>query len=245
MIVDNQSSHGAASAELVGGDGDAAAELPLIQQTVRRLLRDILVGVYQPGARIREADVAQRLGISRAPVREALRVLERDGLIELAPWRGARVIDPAPAEIADLFDLLGVAHGAVARFAVRHASDEQLRQYAEAIDALEALIRGGRKNVELVDAAYRAGTLLAEACGSRQAAAMQRRVGRVAYWLHRFLQPAPSRWRQQSLARHRKLVTALRARSEIAAEKAARRVVEHTRTLVLQRAQAHAAGPAR
>lgn len=235
MIVDNQSAY--ATAAEAPAEASAETELPLIQQTVRRLLRDILVGVYQPGERIREADVAQRLGISRAPVREALRVLEQDGLIELAPWRGARVIDPSPSEIADLFDLLGVAHGAVARFAVRHASDEQLQRYAEAVEALGALIRRGCKSVELVDAAYRAGTALADACGSRQAAAMQRRVGRVAYWLHRFLQPAPARWRQQSLARHHKLVAALQARSELAAEKAARRVVEHTRTLVLLRAQ--------
>ncbi|MGH8445425.1 MAG: GntR family transcriptional regulator [Solimonas sp.] len=211
-------------------------EAPLIQQTVRRLLRDILAGIYQPGDRIREADVAQRLGISRAPVREALRVLEQDGLIELAPWRGARVIDPTPAEIADLFDLLGVAYGAVARFAVRHASDAELQRFAEEIDELGRLIGGGHKSIVLVEAAYRSGTYLGSVCGSRHAAAMQRRLGRVAYWLHRFLQPAPSRWRQQSLARHRKLVAALRARSESNAEKAARRIVEHTRSLVLQRA---------
>lgn len=222
----------------IDSDNGAGDEAPLIQQTVRRLLRDILAGIYKPGERIRESDVAQRLGISRAPVREALRVLEQDGLIELAPWRGARVIDPSPAEIADLFDLLGVAYGAVARFAVRHASDAELQRYADAVDELGALIARGGRNVELVDAAYRAGTQLGEVCGSRHAATVQRRLGRVAYWLHRFLQPAPSRWRRQSAARHRKLVAALRMRSEPHAEKAARRIVEHTRSFVLQRAAA-------
>jgi DNA-binding GntR family transcriptional regulator len=235
------SSSSGQNADESSDDDRAGDDAPLIQQTVRRLLRDILVGTYKPGERIREAEVAQRLGISRAPVREALRVLEQDGLIELAPWRGARVIDPTPAEIADLFDLLGVAHGAVARFAVRHAADADLQRYGAAIDELAHLVGSGRKSSELVDAAYRAGTLLADVCGSPHAAAMQRRIGRVAYWLHRFLQPAPARWRQQAVARHRKLIAALRARSESHAEKAARRVVEHTRTLVLKRAALDAA----
>lgn len=214
----------------------SGGDAPLIQQTVRRLLRDILTGVYGAGDRIREAEVAQRLGISRAPVREALRVLEQDGLIEHLPWRGARVIDPTPAEIADLFDLLGVAYGAVARFAVRHASDDELRDFGAEIDSFAQHVARGRRSIDLVDAAYRAGTRLAEVCGSRHAAAMQLRLGRVAYWLHRFVQSAPMRWKQQSVARHRKLVAALQARSEEGAEKAARRVVEHTRQLVLARA---------
>lgn len=215
---------------------DGGGEETLIKHTLRRLLRDILVGVYKPGDRIREAEVSHRLRVSRAPVREALRVLEQDGMIELTPWRGARVIDPNPGEIADIFDLLAVNYGAVARFAVRHASDADLQRFVADIDDLERV-----KSVDMIDAAYRAGLHLGEMCGSRQAEMLYRRLGRVAYWLHRFLLPLPSRFRQQSIDQHRRLAEALLARNEERAEKAARRMVEHTRKLILLRADSAAA----
>jgi DNA-binding GntR family transcriptional regulator len=213
---------------------DEAVSAPLVQHTLRQLLRDILAGVYGPGARIREAEVALRMGVSRAPVREALRVLEQDGLVEHLPFRGAQVVNPTAAEIADIFDLLAVACGAVARLAVRHASDAALRAHARDVDVLERRIEDGQGGADVIEASYRAGGRLADSCGSRHAAAMQRRLGRVAYLLHRHLLPAPRRWQLQSLSRHRKLVAALAARSEPRAEKAARRIVEHTRRRVLK-----------
>lgn len=221
-----------------GGADDAATNsTPRGVQTMRCLLRNILGGVYAPGDRIREAEVAQRLGISRAPVREALRILEQDGLIEILPWRGARVIDPDPAEIADLFDLLGAVYGAVARFAVRHATDAELQRfYVEIAEFVEGVTQK-REVIDLVDLAYRMGTHLGQCCGNVLAANMLRRLGRIAYLRHRYLSPVPARWLQQAITRLRRFEAALRARSEDRSERAGRRVIQHTATLVLRHAQ--------
>lgn len=216
---------------------DFSRPAPLILKTVRRLLSDILAGTYGPGDRIREAEVAIRLGISRAPVREALRVLEQDGLIELMPWRGARVCKLEPEQMTDLFDLLGTVYGAVARFAVRHASAEDLDKIYAHVRLYAQWLGEGRPFNELLDLAYRMGTDLGQICGNPLAAAMMRKLGRQAYVLHRYLSPPPARWLQQGLTRLRRLESALRARSEVRAEKAARRMIHHTQTLVLKRAR--------
>lgn len=212
---------------------DVARPLPLIQGTMRRLLQDILTGVYGPGARIREAEVAERLGISRAPVREALRMLEQDGLVVVLPWRGASVVDPTPQEIEALFDLLGTVYGAVARFAARHASDAALQQFSRDVALFTKATAEGRDSFHLVDIAYRAGTDLGLCCGSALAADVLRRLGRVAYLQHRFLLPVPPRWRQQSVARFKKLEAALLSRSEDRSEAAGRKLVQHTQSLLV------------
>lgn len=220
-----------------GAASPAAAESrrpPLILRTMRRLLRDILTGVYGPGDRIREAEVATRLGISRAPVREALRVLEQDGLVEMLPWRGARVINPTPEDIAASFDLLGAVYGTVARLAVRNASNADLAPFRADVEQFARCVAEGRDNAELVDVAYQAGTDLGKACGSALAAGLLRKLGRMGYWQHRYLQSAPARWRRQSVTRFRKLEEALLARSEERSEQAARRLVQHTRGLLLR-----------
>lgn len=218
-----------------GMAGEAKARL--VEKVVRQLSRDIIAGVYSPGDRIREPEVSARLGISRAPVREALRVLEHEGMLEVTPWRGARVINPSPDEIADLFDLLAAIEGIVARLAVRHASDEDLQRHSQVVDELIASQQNRREFTDIVHLAYRAAEVLASSCGSPMAAGMVRRVGKPAYWLHRFLMPAPPRWVLQSLARQRTLRSALLARDEERSDRAARALVMHTKRLVVLRAR--------
>lgn len=219
-------------------DGSAQVASLRGQQTMRRLLQDILSGIYPPGGRIREVEVAERLGISRAPVREALRLLEQDGLIEILPWRGARVVDPSPDEIADLFDLLASVYGAVARFTVRHATDAQLERLCGDIVAYIESTQRSQDLIAQIDEAYRFGAHMGQACGNPLAANMLRRLGRMAYLKHSFLAPVSTRWRQQGVTRMRRLEAALRARSEDKSERAARKVIEHSAKLVVQHARA-------
>lgn len=220
-----------------GVTGETKARL--VEKVVRQLTRDIIAGVYPPGDRIREPEVSARLGISRAPVREALRILEHEGMIEVTPWRGARVINPSPDEIADLFDLLAAVEGVVARLASRHASDADLAKYASRIEeaSIAAKVHKPQDFFEIIHLAYQAAEVLAASCGSAMAANMVRRVGKPAYWLHRFLMPAPPRWIQQSLDRQFALRAALLARDEDRSERAARALVMHTKRLVVLRAR--------
>lgn len=221
--------------DAVLGIGEQSLPGPAAKRVIRYLLRSILGGRYPAGARIREVELAQSLGVSRAPVREALRILEQEGLLESSAQRGARVIDPSPEEIANQFELLATVYGSVARFAVRHASDKDLEPFFDSIRVFDQELYSERPLVEIIEISYRMGAQLGQCCGSRLAAELLRKLGRICYLQHRHLSPMPKRWIRQSLTRLTKLEQAIRARSEDKAEKAARRVIDNTASLVLKR----------
>jgi DNA-binding GntR family transcriptional regulator len=80
----------------------------LVEVAANRLRDAILSGSLQPGAKIIEEQLCADLGISRAPLREALRVLAQQGLVEHLPRRGSRVAEWSPQDILQLFELRGV-----------------------------------------------------------------------------------------------------------------------------------------
>ena len=82
----------------VSEDG-AISRTVLADQVRDRLLEAILAGHYPPNSRIVETRVARELGTSQAPVREALRGLEALGVVEIHPYRGARVRHPSTREL--------------------------------------------------------------------------------------------------------------------------------------------------
>lgn len=92
----------------------------------RQLLQDIRTGALLPGARLRETELADRFGISRTPVREAIRQLEADGLVAHIPRQGAtiRVLDYP--EVMELYEMRTVLEGTAARLAARAASEMEL-----------------------------------------------------------------------------------------------------------------------
>jgi DNA-binding GntR family transcriptional regulator len=105
-------------------------ELPQGQSAYRRLLEDIRTGTLLPGARLRETDLADRLGISRTPVREAIRQLEADGLVTHLPRQGATIRSLDHAEVVELYEMRAVLEGTAARLAARAASDIELAELA-------------------------------------------------------------------------------------------------------------------
>jgi DNA-binding GntR family transcriptional regulator len=104
----------------------------------RRLLEEISRGDLLPGARLRETELAERLSISRTPVREAIRQLEADGLVAHVPRQGAtiRVLDYT--EVMELYEMRAVLEGTAARLAARAASDLELDELAALNEELAA-----------------------------------------------------------------------------------------------------------
>jgi DNA-binding GntR family transcriptional regulator len=81
---------------------------------------------YQTGQRIREAEVAQWLGVSRTPVREAFRRLQADGLLVLTPWRGAQVAELGRQQVVELYAMRRALEGTAAGLAAEHASEDEV-----------------------------------------------------------------------------------------------------------------------
>lgn len=102
----------------------------------------ILAGDIKPGDHLREVELAERLGISRTPVRDALRRLEADGLLVHEPHRGATVAQLDYQAVTELYTMREVLEGTAAALAAQHASEAELdtlqRLLAEYTDELDA-----------------------------------------------------------------------------------------------------------
>lgn len=90
------------------------------------LRADILNNRYRPGQRLSEERIAQELEVSRTPVREALKRLHAEGLVEITPHRGAVVRDPSGEELAELSTVREVLEGLACRLAARSISNIEL-----------------------------------------------------------------------------------------------------------------------
>ena len=92
-------------------------------------LRDLInEGELAPGLRITEKDLCGRFGVSRTPLREALRVLANEGLVELLPNRGARVARLTPADVEEIFPVMAQLEALAGELACRHLGEEELAE---------------------------------------------------------------------------------------------------------------------
>ncbi len=110
---------------------------------MRDISEKIIRNALKPGERILEAKIAEEMGVSRSPVREALRILEKNRLVELVPRKGARVTAITAQHIEWFYDIYEALYGLVARKAAEYADDDDLRQMAVALDRIEQAAEKG------------------------------------------------------------------------------------------------------
>lgn len=108
-----------------------------LRTQVESVLRDAITGgTFAPGTRLVERDLCEKLGVSRTSVREALRKLEAEKLIEIVPHKGPVVATISTQEAVDLYALRGLLEGFAAREFARLADDTALRRFGEAVKEL-------------------------------------------------------------------------------------------------------------
>jgi len=191
----------------------------------------------RPGDRLREADMAERLGISRTPVREALKRLEADGLVQLAPPRGFVVTQLTYRRVMELYAMREVLAGVAARFAAEQASpmeiqtlQELVAQQGAAQDATEAARLNERLREAMICAAHN--EFLTRAANSLNDALEL--LGKTTYSIPGRIE---SGWKE-----NRKVVEAIARRDGAAAEEAARLHVRSAAKLRVQTLFGNGAG---
>ncbi len=116
---------------------DSSAGLSLTSKIFNILRDDILNGRYKEGEKLVEAKLAEDLGVSRTPVREALKQLELDGIVENLPNRGVIVMGISMQDIEDIFEIRSAIEGISARWAADRITDQELGALKETYELME------------------------------------------------------------------------------------------------------------
>ncbi|WP_431916120.1 GntR family transcriptional regulator [Micromonospora wenchangensis] len=134
-------------------DGELES-VSLVELAVTRLTQEILSGRSDPGERLVEEQLTRRLGISRAPLREALRLLAQQGLVEHVPRRGVRVATLSDRDVRELYELRDVLERFAVRAGIPVARDSDLAGLRAALEQMREAVRRGDRM--LVAQAHRA-----------------------------------------------------------------------------------------
>lgn len=231
-----------------------ASEPPKRRQIVRRAslhepvaerLRQLVQrGDIAAGERLNEAAIAEAFGVSRTPLREAIKLLAAEGLLELLPGRGARVRLLSPEEIIDIFEVIGAleshaVESCVARLTPRALTEiEQLHQRMIEQHARHDMAGYFNSN-------QRMHTLLVRLGGSPKLEATHAVLSKTARFNRDATLTSDDRW-AESMAEHEEIIAAIRRGD---AEAARRLMLDHARRTGaaladIARRAAHAARPA-
>ena len=213
-----------------GGRASASEQSPDVHQ---RLYELILDGTLPPGSRLKEIELAARFGLSRTPVREALRKLETQGLATHTRNKGMVVAALEPQAVAELYAMREALEGTAAALAARQASDVEIAVLGELVEADRA---------HVADAAHMARSNRAFHAAVH-AAARNRYLTKAIQALHEamaLLGPttlATAARARQSLDEHAAIVSALVERDAAGADAAAR---AHVRSAFAERLRLNA-----
>ncbi len=119
------------------------AFLPLRDVVFNTLRQAILTGELKPGERLMEIHLANRLGVSRTPIREAIRKLELEGLVTMIPRRGAEVAQITEKSLTDVLEVRRAVDALCVELACDRISQEELDELGEACTAFEAATKTG------------------------------------------------------------------------------------------------------
>jgi DNA-binding GntR family transcriptional regulator len=204
------------------------------------LRRSILAGEFEFGSRLGEVDLADALDISRTPVREALRRLSSEGIVEVSPHRGARVPEWTPTDLDDVYELRSLLESYGAARAAERIRADQLEYLDSMCTEMERLAATGpdRDLDRLADVNAEFHAAILDAAGNYRLVSLMAAVVQVPLVLRTF-----HRYSEEALARsqnhHRELAAALGAGdSEWAASIMRSHILAARRTLLRGRQNA-------
>jgi DNA-binding GntR family transcriptional regulator len=214
--------------------GSPICSLTLPQQIADHLGHRIMTGDCPPGSRLKEEEFAELYAVSRGPVREAFRLLERRGFVEIVPRHGARVRAFDPTDLSGLFSIRSVLLGLAAREAAELGNPDLIEQLGLRVARLcrsaELMDISPREHATIAgDAQY----VIAEFSGNRPLLRMlEELTGRALWrmaWAETPLDFTTRTRRQQSARFWSELLRALEARDAEGAERTARALLEASR----------------
>jgi DNA-binding GntR family transcriptional regulator len=222
-------------------DGDALVRNASVAAT--ELIREAIVdGRLEPGRRLKEEELARELGISRTPVREALLMLQAEGLVVAIPNRGAMVRVHTTEDLDDLYQLRALLEGYAARRAAARISDEQVELLRSSCDRFDGL-NPDEELRELVRENLLFHSTILDVAGSARLSSMVRRVIELPLVYKSYIWYSPDQ-KRISAHYHRQIVNALEARDSERAELIMKEHIYEARDLLVSHLRANPHPPA-
>jgi DNA-binding GntR family transcriptional regulator len=199
--------------------------MTLPEQIAERIFTAIAGGEYAPGERVREEALAEEFEVSRGPVREALRILEKDSVVRILPNRGAHVTQLSVKEVSDIFEVRRTLFGAmIGRLTVEEASTLAATIETD-IRALEALAQDPDGGPAYFETMFRLTRLVREACSNNRMAEILGSLARQTLRYSRLGLATPAR-RKESARNWRTVHKALKSGTLDVAAGAAEKLIE-------------------
>lgn len=196
-----------------------------------RLKNTILMGEIVPGARLLEGDLAKKMDVSRTPVREAIRKLEKEGLVTILPRRGAYASDINFKDIEEALEVKRNIDGLAALYATKRITPKKLLELKEACLKYDYAVKEKKiKEMIMYDAYFH--SIIAEACGNKFLAQMiqqlQERDLRYQYIYYKYFSQA-----KIEITDHESILNAIEQKNAEAAQQAAKKHVDNSKYYIL------------
>ncbi|MQL53788.1 FCD domain-containing protein [Desulfofundulus thermobenzoicus] len=199
-----------------------------------KLKKALLAGEIGSGQRLVERKLAEKLGVSRTPVREAIRMLEREGLVRHVPRSGSVAVALSPGEVLDIYSIRAVLEGLAARLAAERIDEPNIRQMEEKVRQMDWCIQGGQTD-RLENLHLEFNDLIYRSAGSPR---LYRMITSLVDYVAGFTRTGythPGRM-EEAAAEHRQLARAIAMRDGLLAERIAREHIENSRRAFFARA---------
>ena len=189
----------------------------LRSKVFKALENDILEGIYKPGENLTEIKLSEQLGVSRTPIREAIRQLELEGLVKFVPNKGAVVLGITWEDIQDIYVIRTLIEGLAVRWATEKMTEKEMEALKESVELSEFYTyKNNMENLRKFDSTFHA--LIYEACKSRP-------LNHMLTTFHHYVQKAravsfaiPGR-ANEALEEHKAILQAMTSRDSASAEK--------------------------
>lgn len=205
---------------------------PLRELVFESIREAIIGGQLPPGERLMEIQLAEEMGVSRTPVREAIRKLELEGLVVMIPRKGAYVSGLSMKDISEVFEIRGALEGLAAELASERITEEELENLERHLVRIaEGIEKGDITSVVEIDTDFHA--MLYTACRNQRLGQI---INNLREQIQRFRQTSlsyPGRMRL-ALEEHRRIVEAISARDPELARRLASEHIENAENSLME-----------
>ena len=206
--------------------------LPLRDVVFNTLRKAILTGELKPGERLMEIHLANRLGVSRTPIREAIRKLELEGLVTMIPRRGAEVAQITEKSMKDVLEVRRALDALCAELACDRISEEEMGKLEEACAGFEKATRTG-DTTAIAKADVALHDIIVAATGNQRLVQLVNNLAEQMY-RYRFVYIKDESQHERLIEEHRMIYDSIRKKDKEAAARAAKLHIDNQEKSVMK-----------